>query len=41
MIPPRPSFQSAKTRPARAIPQITKINNIKGVNEDSADPACL
>jgi hypothetical protein len=41
MIPPRPSFHIASTRPARAIAQMVKIINISGVNEDSTDPAYL
>ena len=38
MIPPEPSFHSARTRPARAKPQMAKIINIRGVYEASPDP---
>ena len=41
MHPPNPSFQSAKTSPARARPQIIKIMRIRGLKDDKGDPLFL
>jgi hypothetical protein len=41
MQPPNPSFQRAKTSPARARPQIVKIMRMRRLKDDKGDPLFL